>query len=86
MPLNIHFLWETEEEIGSPSFEGGLNRHKGRFRTDAIVVSDTLEKATILALTLEQAARYHLEAEAVGGTEFPSAEARRGKAKYHQHH
>lgn len=52
----------------------------------AIVVSDTLEKATILALTLEQAARYHLEAEAVGGTEFPAAEARRGKGKYHQHY
>jgi len=52
----------------------------------AIVVSDTLEKATILALTLEHAARYHLEAEAVGGTEFPVAEARRGKAKYHQHY
>jgi len=42
VPLNIHFLWETEEEIGSPSFEGGLNHHKGRFRTDAIVVSDTV--------------------------------------------
>jgi L-fuculose-phosphate aldolase len=52
----------------------------------AIVVSDTLEKATILALTLEQAARYHLEAEAAGGTEFPVAEARRGKQKYHQHY
>ena len=52
----------------------------------AIVVSDTLEKATILALTLEQAARYHLEAEALGGTEFPTAEARRGKAKYQQHY
>ena len=24
VPLNIHFLWETEEEIGSPSFAGGL--------------------------------------------------------------
>lgn len=52
----------------------------------AIVVSDSLEKATIMALTLEQSARYHLEAEAAGGTEFPVAEARRGKAKYHQHY
>ena len=42
VPLNIHFLWETEEEIGSPSFEGGLNLHKDRFRTQAIVVSDTV--------------------------------------------
>jgi acetylornithine deacetylase/succinyl-diaminopimelate desuccinylase-like protein len=42
VPLNIHFLWETEEEIGSPSFAGGLALHKDRFPTDAIVVSDTV--------------------------------------------
>jgi acetylornithine deacetylase/succinyl-diaminopimelate desuccinylase-like protein len=42
VPLNIHFLWELEEEIGSPSFEGGLMRHKDRLKTDAIVVSDTV--------------------------------------------
>src|SRR5512135_2535232 len=36
VPLNIHFLWELEEEIGSPSFEGGLNRHRDRLKTDAI--------------------------------------------------
>ena len=52
----------------------------------AIVVSDTLEKATILALTLEQAARYHIEAERLGGTEFPDTESRRGKAKYYEHY
>ena len=52
----------------------------------AIVVSNTLEQATILALTLEQAARYHIEAEGLDGTEFPDAEARRGKAKYHEHY
>jgi len=42
VPLNIHFLWELEEEIGSPNFEGGLKAHAARFRTDAIVVSDTV--------------------------------------------
>ena len=42
VPLNIHFLWELEEEIGSPSFEGGLNHHQDRLKTDAIVVSDTV--------------------------------------------
>ena len=42
VPLNIHFLWETEEEIGSPSFAGGLERHADRLKTDAIVVSDTV--------------------------------------------
>jgi L-fuculose-phosphate aldolase len=52
----------------------------------AIVVGATLEQTTILALTLEAAARYHLEAEALGGTEFPAAEARRGKGKYRQHY
>jgi acetylornithine deacetylase/succinyl-diaminopimelate desuccinylase-like protein len=42
VPLNIHFLWELEEEIGSPNFEGGLKTHAARFKTDAIVVSDTV--------------------------------------------
>jgi len=42
IPLNIHFLWELEEEIGSPNFAGGLEKHKDRFKTDAIVVSDTV--------------------------------------------
>jgi L-fuculose-phosphate aldolase len=52
----------------------------------AIVVADSLEKATILALVLEQAARYHIEAEAIGGTEFPLPEVVRGKASYHRHY
>jgi len=42
VPLNIHFLWELEEEIGSPSFLGGLERHRDLLGTDAIVVSDTV--------------------------------------------
>lgn len=42
VPLNIKFLWELEEEIGSPNFLGGLQRHKDKLKTDAIVVSDTV--------------------------------------------
>lgn len=42
VPLNLHFLWELEEEIGSPNFEGGLKAHAARLKTDAIVVSDTV--------------------------------------------
>ncbi|BDU71000.1 M20/M25/M40 family metallo-hydrolase [Mesoterricola silvestris] len=42
VPLNVHFLWELEEEIGSPSFRGGLERHKDLLGTQAIVVSDTV--------------------------------------------
>ena len=48
--VNVQFLWELEEEIGSPSFERGLaaaiagDAAAGRppFRTDSVVVSDTI--------------------------------------------
>jgi acetylornithine deacetylase/succinyl-diaminopimelate desuccinylase-like protein len=48
--VNIQFLWELEEEIGSPNFERGLaaaiagDRAQGRpaFATDSVVVSDTI--------------------------------------------
>jgi acetylornithine deacetylase/succinyl-diaminopimelate desuccinylase-like protein len=44
---NIQFLWELEEEIGSPHFAAGLNAAvagaAGRpFTTDSVVVSDTI--------------------------------------------
>jgi acetylornithine deacetylase/succinyl-diaminopimelate desuccinylase-like protein len=43
--LNFQFLWETEEEMGSPSFEAALRKLAKAdkpLRTDSIVVSDTL--------------------------------------------
>jgi len=40
--VNIHFLWEAEEEIGSPHFESTVKHHKDRLRTDSVVVSDTV--------------------------------------------
>jgi acetylornithine deacetylase/succinyl-diaminopimelate desuccinylase-like protein len=42
--LNFQFLWECEEEVGSPSFAGALAdvvKTRG-LRTDSIVVSDTI--------------------------------------------
>jgi len=40
---NVRFLWELEEEIGSPHFRSGLNRHRARLAdTRSIVVSDTV--------------------------------------------
>lgn len=42
LPLNIKFLWELEEEIGSPNFEKCLEENKDKFKTDSIVVSDTI--------------------------------------------
>ncbi|HJX53404.1 MAG TPA: M20/M25/M40 family metallo-hydrolase [Polyangia bacterium] len=45
--LNFQFLWETEEEMGSPSFQTALrklaagDRRRAPLRTDSILVSDT---------------------------------------------
>jgi acetylornithine deacetylase/succinyl-diaminopimelate desuccinylase-like protein len=41
LPVNIHLLWEFEEEIGSPSFHGIVTREARRLATDSVVVSDT---------------------------------------------
>jgi L-fuculose-phosphate aldolase len=51
----------------------------------AIVASQSLEDATIEAIALEEAARYHLECEAIGGTEIAAAEVIGGKAMYRKH-
>jgi acetylornithine deacetylase/succinyl-diaminopimelate desuccinylase-like protein len=42
VPLNIRFLWEMEEEIGSPNFESFLKARKAALMTDSILVSDTI--------------------------------------------
>jgi acetylornithine deacetylase/succinyl-diaminopimelate desuccinylase-like protein len=42
MPLNFKFIWELEEEIGSPNFEYFVKRNKGHLNTDSILVSDTI--------------------------------------------
>ncbi|MCI0585817.1 MAG: M20/M25/M40 family metallo-hydrolase [Planctomycetes bacterium] len=40
--VNVSFLWELEEEIGSPSFEAAVRAEAGALRTDAVCVSDTI--------------------------------------------
>jgi acetylornithine deacetylase/succinyl-diaminopimelate desuccinylase-like protein len=42
IPVNIQFIWELEEEIGSPNFEHFMRHHSGKLRTDSIVVSDSI--------------------------------------------
>ncbi len=42
VPVNIHFIWELEEEIGSPSFETAIRERSHELATDSIVVSDTV--------------------------------------------
>lgn len=42
IPVNIKFIWELEEEIGSPSFEKFLKDNKEKIKTDSILISDTI--------------------------------------------
>jgi acetylornithine deacetylase/succinyl-diaminopimelate desuccinylase-like protein len=42
VPVNIRFLWEFEEEIGSPNFEKIITRAGRALATDSVVVSDTV--------------------------------------------
>ena len=39
---NLRVLWELEEEIGSPNFEGGVKKHLDQLKTDHAIVSDTI--------------------------------------------
>lgn len=41
LPLNLIFLFEGEEEIGSPSLAAFLNQHREELRCDVIAISDT---------------------------------------------
>lgn len=41
LPVNLKFLVEGEEEVGSPNFETLLRDHAERFACDVVVVSDT---------------------------------------------
>jgi acetylornithine deacetylase/succinyl-diaminopimelate desuccinylase-like protein len=42
VPVNIRFLWEFEEEIGSPNFEKIISSAATALKTESVVVSDTV--------------------------------------------
>ncbi|MCI0601392.1 M20/M25/M40 family metallo-hydrolase [bacterium] len=42
VPLNIQFIWELEEEIGSPHFEEFMKANAASLKTDSVLVSDTM--------------------------------------------
>ena len=42
LPINILFVWELEEEIGSPNFEHFAMGKRDELRTDSVLVSDTV--------------------------------------------
>jgi acetylornithine deacetylase/succinyl-diaminopimelate desuccinylase-like protein len=42
IPLNYKFIWELEEEIGSPHFDSFIRGHLPHLKTDSVLVSDTI--------------------------------------------
>jgi acetylornithine deacetylase/succinyl-diaminopimelate desuccinylase-like protein len=42
IPLNIQFIWELEEEIGSPNFAEFMKSKAPSMKTDSVLVSDTI--------------------------------------------
>jgi acetylornithine deacetylase/succinyl-diaminopimelate desuccinylase-like protein len=42
IPVNVRFLWELEEEIGSPNFGAALAQREAIPRPDSVLVSDTI--------------------------------------------
>ncbi len=42
IPLNFKFIWELEEEIGSPNFEYFVKKNRDQLNTDSVLVSDTI--------------------------------------------
>jgi acetylornithine deacetylase/succinyl-diaminopimelate desuccinylase-like protein len=42
VPINVRFVWELEEEIGSPHFAKALRQRKAIPRPDSVVISDTI--------------------------------------------
>jgi acetylornithine deacetylase/succinyl-diaminopimelate desuccinylase-like protein len=42
IPVNIRFVWELEEEIGSPNFGEFLRQQKNKLRCDSVVVIDSV--------------------------------------------
>ncbi len=42
VPLNIYYLWELEEEIGSPHFEAALRTHRNEVRAQSVFVCDSI--------------------------------------------
>ncbi|CUT04282.1 M20/M25/M40 family metallo-hydrolase [Candidatus Kryptobacter tengchongensis] len=42
IPINIKFIWEFEEENGSPNFGYFIKNYKSELKTNSVLVSDTL--------------------------------------------
>lgn len=66
-PIRLTFLIEGEEETGSPSFPGILERYKDELKADFVLLSDTLSPSTEqIAITTGLRGLAALEVEAIG--------------------
>ena len=67
LPLNIKFIIEGEEEIGSESLEVYLKQNKEKLKCDAVLISDTsLFGPGIPSLTYGLRGLAYLEVEVTG--------------------
>ncbi len=79
VPIDVRFLWDSEEEIGSPSLAAVLEARAGELACDSVLVGDTIWLSRdrpstpvglrgILTFSLElQTARHDTHAGLVGG-------------------
>lgn len=67
LPLNVKFLIEGEEEIGSESLEPFITRYKDMLKCDAVVISDTnLYAPGVPTITYGLRGLSYLEVEVIG--------------------
>lgn len=69
LPVNVKFLIEGEEEIGSPNLVPFIEKHKDALKADVAVVSDTTQFAPgIPAITVGLKGLCYLEVELTGAS------------------
>ncbi len=62
LPVNVKFLFEGEEEIGSPNFKKFLENNKALLKTDFAVTGDDIQESeTVPAITLSLRGAAQLE-------------------------
>jgi len=67
LPINVKFLIEGEEEIGSPNLEPFIEQHRDALAADVVLVSDCSQFAPgIPAITVGLKGLMYLEAEVTG--------------------
>jgi acetylornithine deacetylase/succinyl-diaminopimelate desuccinylase-like protein len=67
LPVNLRFLFEGEEEIGSPSLERWMEANRGRLAADVAVISDTgFFQGNLPAITLGLRGLMYAQIDVVG--------------------